>query len=223
MKNKAPKMKGLKTPAFLVFSHGYINGLMHTAAIDEQNGYVNAAFVHGRIHKYGEYCKKRIAFLEKETSEARSEAEQLLIELQGLPYPPAVPDAPKVPARKFPATVEEAQACRAEAAAAAKSAQAIAAQHVKREETLARRSWIIRRLVKIREQLDICDRICIDELTATAHALQDKLCVFTHGAILKPVKPEYIPVVEFDSFVVDYLASSEALRQKISDVLDKEV
>lgn len=223
MKKKNPKLKGLKTPNLFVFIHGFVNGRMRTAAVDGERGYVNSAYVHGRIHLFDEFCKKRIVQLEKETSEPRSEAQTLILELQALPCPPAIHDQPNAQAEKFPDTVTEAQSCRAKAAAAAKNAEIIAAHKQKREDIIARRSWIIRRLIKIREQLALSERVCAEELSATAHALQDRFCVYGHGALLKPVCPDHIPAIEFESFLANYLAESEALQQKITAVLEEEV
>ena len=223
MKHKKLKLKGLKVPKFLVFLYGFINGRTKTAAINGEHGYLDASYIHGRTHLFDELCKKYIIQLEKELSEARAEAETLMLELQTLSCPAQPQNTGAAPRMgKLPDTVAQAQLCRDEAVAAKRAAERRDAWKQQREEVLARQSWIIRRLVKIREQLTLGERVCVEELSAIAHALQERFCIYCHGALLKPVHPDYIAPVEFAHFMVDYHADYEALKQKITDILDKE-
>lgn len=223
MKQKKLKLKGLKTPKCLVFLYGFVNGRMKTAAINGEHGHLDAAYIHGRTHLFDELCKKRIIQLEKELSEARAEAETLMLELPSLTCPAQPQNTGAASGEgKLPDTVTQAQICRDEAAAAKRFAERQDIWKQQCEEVLARRSWIIRRLVKIREQLTLSERVCAEELSAVAHALQERFCIYCHGALLKPVHPGYLAPVEFAPFMANYRANHEMLKQMITNVLEKE-
>lgn len=223
MKQKKKKLKGLKVPKLLVFLYGFTNGRMKTAAINGEHGYLDASYIHGRIHLFEKLCKESIIQLEQGVSKARVEAEMLILEMQSL----SIPDCPQdtgaaAKTGKLPNTVAEAQLCRAEAQAARQAADRRDAWKQQQEEAMARHSWIVRRLVQIREQLALSERVCVEELSSIAHALQERFCIYCHGALLKPVRPGYIAPVEFAHFMTDYHANYEALKQRITDVLEKE-
>lgn len=219
MKQKKLKLIGLKTPRCLVFLYGFVNGRMKTAGINGEHGYLDASYIHGRIHLFDELCKKRISQLEKELSEARVEAETLMLELPSLTCPAQPQNTGAASgAGKLPETVTR----RDEAAAAKRFAERQDIWKQQCEEVLARRSWIIRRLVKIREQLTLSEWVCAEELSAVAHALQERFCIYCHGALLKPVHPGYIAPVEFEPFMDNYRANHETLKQMITNVLEKE-
>ncbi len=223
MKQKNPKLKGLKTPKLCVFLHGFLNGRMRTAGIDGGQGHLTSAHIHSQLHRFSEFCQKRLAKMEQETWELRTEARTLIPELQALTCPPLPPERGNPGNERFPDTVAEAQASRATAAAEAKNAETRAGVKQLRDDVLARRTWIIRRLIKIREQLTLSERLCMEELTATTHALQARFCVYGHGVLLKPLCAGHIPDIEFESFLADHHRDCEALRQQITAVLEEEV
>lgn len=226
MKKKTLKLKGLKTPKLFLFIHGFANGRMKTAGVDSESGNLNSAYIHGKIYQFDRLCHERAVQLERGLSEIRTEAEILSMELNELTVPP--PYRSSDPASSSPGgavaqdSIAAAQAGRAAAANAEKAAQAAAQRKQERENILARRAWIIRRLVAIREKLALEERICSEELAATADALRNCFCAYGHGALLKPINTTYIPFIDYQCYLECYRTDHEALKTKITHVLEKE-
>lgn len=226
MKKKTLKLKGLKTPKLFLFVHGFTNGRMKTAAVDSESGNLNSAYIHGKIYLFDKLCHDRVAQLNRELSETRTEAETLTLELNELVVPTQYRAndlaAHGAGEAKHPDSVAAAQAGRAAAASAERAAQAADKRKQERENILARRAWIIRRLVAIREKLALEERTCSEELAATADALRNCFCAYGHGALLKPVNLSYIPPVDYRPYLDGYRTDHEALMKKITGVLEKE-
>lgn len=222
-KVKTLKLKGLRTPRPFIFIHGFTDGRTKTAALDPQDGHLNSAYIHGHIYLFHELCKKRVIQLEKELSGIRAEAQTLIKELKNIKLPPEC-NMPEVdrPDSQRPATIAASRFSRAAAAEADKVEKANARLKTKRENILARREWIIHRLIKIREQISLSERICIEEMEATSNALKNCYCTYGHGALLKPVHPAYIPAVAYDGYLDAYFNAHNELSQKITDILNKE-
>ena len=227
MKNNVLKLKGLKTPKWCLFIHGFTNGRMKTAAVDTESGNLNSAYIHGKIYQFEKLCHERVRQLDCELSESRTEAETLILELNELVVPPRYCSndlvANGIESANAPDTAAAAHAGRAAAASAEKAAKAAAQRKQECENILARRAWIVRRLVAIREKLTLEERLCSEELAATADALKSCFCTYGHGALLKPVNPTYIPPVEYQRYLDGYRTDHEVLKAKIINVLGKEV
>lgn len=226
MKKKVLKLKGLKTPKWCLFIHGFTNGRMKTVAVDSENGNLNSAYIHGKIYQFNKLCHERVCQLDCDLSERRTEAETLILELNEMVVPPpyrsndlAVNSTGIANASD---TVAAAQAGRAAAANAEKDAKAAAQRKQERENILARRAEIIRRLVAIREKLALEERICFEELAATADALRSCFCAYGHGALLKPINHTYIPPVDYQCYLDGFRADYLVLKTKITNVLEKE-
>lgn len=226
MKKKTLKLKGLKTPKLFLFIHGFANGRMKTAAVDSESGNLNSAYIHGKIYQFDKLCHERVRQLDRELSEARIEADTLILELNELAVPPQYRSndlaTNNTGSANAPDTVATAQAGRAAAASAEKAAQAAAQRKQERENILARRAWIFRRLVAIREKLALEERICAEELAATADTLRNCFCAYGHGALLKPINPTYVPPVNYQCYLDGYRTNHEVLKVKITNVLEKE-
>lgn len=226
MKKKTLKLKGLKSPKLFLFIHGFINGRMKTAAVDSESGNLNSAYIHGKVYQFDKLCHDRAIQLDRELSEVRTEAETLVLELNELVVPSLhrandLPDHGDGAAKRLD-SVADAQAGRAAAANAAKAAQVADQRKQERENILARRAWVIRRLVAIREKLALEERTCSEAFAATADALRNCFCAYGHGALLKPVNPCYIPPVDYQHHMVRYQKDHEVLLKKIIDLLEKE-
>lgn len=226
MKKKTLKLKGLKTPKLFLFIHGFTNGRMKTAAVDSESGNLNSAYIHGKIYLFDKLCHDHVIQLDRELSEVRTEAEALILELNELVIPAEyrATDTVAHSAReaKVVDSVTAAQASRTAVANAEKAAQAASQRKQERENILARRAWIIRRLVAIREKLALEEHICSEELAVTADALRNCFCAYGHGALLKPIDPSYIPPVDYQHYLDSYWKDHEVLKKKINGVLEKE-
>lgn len=226
MKKKTLKLKGLKTPKLFLFIHGFTNGRMKTAAVDSESGNLNSAYIHGKVYLFDKLCHDRVIQLDCGLSEIRTEAQTLILELNELVVPPLYGSNDMatngIGSANAPDTVAAAQAGRASAASAEKAAQAAAQRKQERENILARRAWIIRRLVAIREKLALEERICSEELAATADALRNCFCAYGHGALLKPINTTYIPLIDYQCYLDGFRADYLVLKAKITNVLEKE-
>lgn len=222
-KAKTLKLKGLQTPRPIIFIHGFMDGRTKTVALDSQNGHLNSAYIHGRIYLFHELCKKRVIQLEKELSGIRAEAQTLILELKNITLPLAhsTPEVDR-PDSQRPATIAASRSSRAAAAEADKVKKANDRLKTERENILARRAWIIQRLIKIQEQISLSERVCIEEMEATSNALKNCYCTYGHGALLRPIQPSYIPTVAYDGFLDAYFNARNELSQKISNILNKE-
>lgn len=226
MKKKTLKLKGIKTPKLFLFIHGFTNGRMKTAAVDSESGNLNSAYIHGKIYQFNKLCHERVVQLDRGLSELRTEAQTLILELNEMVVPPlyranelATNSAGDAVTKD---SIAAAQACRAAAANAEKADQAASQRKQERENILARRAWIIRRLVAIREKLALEERICFEELAATADALRNCFCAYGHGALLKPINHTYIPPVDYQCYLDGFRADYLVLKTKITNVLEKE-
>lgn len=227
MRKKVLKLKGLKTPKWCLFIHGFTNGRMKTAAVDSESGNLNSAYIHGKIYLFEKLCHERVRQLDCELSESRTEAETLILELNELVVPPQCCSndfaANGTESAIPPDTAAAAQAGRAAAASAEKAAKAAAQRKQECEKILARRAWIVCRLVAIREELALEERICSEELAAVADALRSCFCAYGHGALLKPINPTYVPPVDYQCYLDGCRTDHEVLKAKITNVLGKEV
>lgn len=226
MKKKTLKLKGLKTPKLCLFILGFTNGRMKTAAVDSESGNLNSAYIHGKIYQFDKLCHERVVHLERGLSELRTEAQTLILELNELVVPPPYRSNDLATNSTGGVVTQDsilaAQARRAAAANAEKAAQAASQHKQEQENILARRAWIVRRLVAIREKLALEERICFEELAATADTLRNCFCAYGHGALLKPINTTYIPPIDYQCYLDGYWTDHEALKVKITNVLEKE-
>ncbi|MCD8148324.1 MAG: hypothetical protein LUE92_01920 [Clostridiales bacterium] len=100
----------------------------------------------------------------------------------------------------FPASTKESQAVRDE----------------------ARRSAILLRLVQISEETGNMETNCRNELAATGFSLRERLCVYAHGALLKPVFNRYIPQIEYDWAFNSYHANHDEMKVRVSKILKED-
>lgn len=226
MKKKTLKLKGLKAPKLFLFIHGFANGRMKTAAVDSESGNLNSAYIQGKVYQFDKLCHDRVIQLDGGLSEIRTEAQTLILELNELVVPPLYGSNDMatngIGGANAPDTVATAQAGRVAAASAEKAALAAVQRKQERENILARRAWIIRRLIAIQEKLALEERICSEELAATADALRNCFCAYGHGALLKPINHTYIPSVDYQCYLDGFRADYLVLKTKITNVLEKE-
>ena len=223
MKKKSLYLKGLRTPRFLIFLRGFVDGRSKTAAVDSESKFLCSGYLEEKLFLFSELCDRRVIALEDGLSPDRSEASSLLMELSLLPAPTAGGESAPAAARAVPgtppATVPEAQACRAAARSAARAAEAAERSRKRREETEARRQAILQRLVEIQDRIATRELIAGEELSATAEALKGLLCAYAHGVLLRPVQARYLRPIEYAPRFDAYRQSHDALDRKLTRAL----
>lgn len=226
MKNKKVKMKGLGTSTVIVFMHGFFDGRLKSADIDQDSRLLNSAYVNGKVDLFYQYCSERVDRLETDIAAICTEAETLLMELESMP---AMIQANEVPAvenvkipRKLPDSMEEAQVARADARKAAKANEAAEQSKAYRCQMQKRKTDILQRLVQIRARIANKETKCRNELRATVFALKERLCVYGHGVLLKPILNRYIPQVEYEWAFDLYNKNHDEIKRRISGVVKKE-
>jgi hypothetical protein len=226
MKNKKVKMKGRAVPTVMVFMHGFFDGRFKSAGIDLDDGFINSAYVHGKVNLYYKYCSERVDRLETDIAAICMEAETLLMELDSMPEIIKDDNIPfvenvKIP-EKLPDSMEKAQLVRADARKAAKAQEAAEKSKENRSQMLKRKTDILQRLVQIRDRIANREINCRNELSASAFALKERICVYGHGVLLRPILNRYIPQVEYESAFDLYNQNHDEIKRRISDVVKKE-
>lgn len=226
MKNKKVKMKGIATPTSMVFMHGFFDGRFRTAGIDNDSGLLNSAYVNGKTDLFYKYCSERIDRLETDIAAVCTDAEKLLLELEDtlekireIIVKEAEPaNLPK----KLPDSMEEAQIARADARKAAKAKTDVEQAKANKNQLQKRKTEILQQLVIIRDRILNKETNCRNELSATSFALKERLCVYGHGVLLKPVLHRYIPQLEYEWAFDLYNKNHEEIKRRISEVVSKE-
>lgn len=226
MKNKKVKMKGIGTPSVIVFMHGFFDGRFNAAGIDRDTGLLNSAYVNGKVDLFCKYCNERVDRLETDIAAICTEAETLLMELEAIPVVIKANEVAKGESVKTPEkllySMEEAQAARADARKAAKAYEAVEQSKTKRNQMATRKTDILQRLVQIRACILNKETNCRNELSATAFALKERMCIYGHGVLLKPILNRYIPPVEHEWAFDLYNRNHDEIKQRISAVVKKE-
>lgn len=226
MKNKKVKMKGLATPTVMVFLHGFFDGRFRAAGIDKDSGLLNSAYVNGKTDLFYKYCSERVDRLETDIAAVCTDAEKLLLELEDMPEKIReikVKEAEPVNLpKKLPDSMEEAQIARADARKAAKAKTDAEQAKANKNQMQKRKTEILQQLVMIRDRILNKETNCRNELSATSFALKERLCVYGHGVLLKPVLHRYIPPLEYEWAFDLYNKNHEEIKRRISEVVSKE-
>lgn len=226
MKNKKVKMKGLATPTIMVFMHGFFDGRFRAAGLDQDSGLLNSAYVNGKTDLFYKYCSERVDRLETDIAAVWTDAEKLLLELEDMPEKirkiRVTEEEPVKLPKKLPDSMEEAQLARADARKAAKAKADAEQSKVNKNQMETRKTEILQQLVMIRDRILNKETNCRNELSATSFALKERLCVYGHGVLLKPVLHRYIPQLEFEWAFDLYNKNHEEIKRRISEVISKE-
>lgn len=222
MKNKKVKMKGVATPTIVVFLHGFIDGRFRTAGIDQDSGLLNYAYTNGKTALFCKYCNERVDWLETDIASVCTEAETLLMELKSMPsicernetYWVEGVKTPKVPLD----FAQDAQAARE----VEKANAAIEQAKEKKSQIEKRKTDILQRLVQIRDYISNKETNCHNELSGTSFALKERMCVYGHGVLLKPILSRNIPQLEYEWAFKLYNNNHDEIKQRISEVVNKE-
>lgn len=226
MKNKKVKMKGLATPTIMVFMHGFFDGRFRTAGLDQDSGLLNSAYVNGKTDLFYKYCSERVDRLETDIAAVCTDAEKLLLELEDMPEKirkiRVTEEEPVKPPKKLPDSMEEAQLARADARKAAKAKADAEQSKANKNRMETRKNEILQQLVVIRDRILNKETNCRNELSTTSFALKERLCVYGHGVLLKPVLHRYIPQLEYEWAFDLYNKNHEEIKRRISEVVSKE-
>mgnify|MGYP004627703185 FL=1 len=226
MKNKKVKKKGLATPTIMVFMHGFFDGRFRAAGLDQDSGLLNSAYVNGKTDMFYKYCSERVDRLETDIAAVCTDAEKLLLELKDMPEKirkiRITEEEPVKLPKKLPDSMEEAQLARADARKAAKAKADAEQSKANKNQMETRKIEILQQLVMIRDHILNKETNCRNELSATSFALKERLCVYGHGVLLKPVLHRYIPQLEYEWAFDLYNKNHEEIKRRISEVVSKE-
>ena len=226
MKNKKVKMKGLATPTIMVFMHGFFDGRFRAAGLDQDSGLLNSAYVNGKTDLFYKYCSERVDRLETDIAAVCTDTEKLLLELEDMPEKireiRVTEEEPVKLPKKLPDSMEEAQLARADARKAAKAKADAEQSKANKNQMEKRKTEILQQLVMIRDRILNKETNCRNELSATSFALKERLCVYGHGVLLKPVLHRYIPQLEYEWAFDLYNKNHEEIKRRISEVVSKE-
>lgn len=226
MRNKKIKMKNLNTPTVIVFLHGFFDGRFRAAGVDQDSGLLNSAYVNGKTDLFYKYCNERVDRLETDIAAVCTDAEKLLLELEDIPTKICEirvkeVEPVKLP-KKLPDSMEEARLARADARKVAKAKAYAEASKARKSQMQNRKTEIMKQLVMIRYRILNKETNCRNELSATSFALKERMCVYGHGVLLKPVLHRYLPQLEYEWAFDLYNKNHEEIKRRISEVVSKE-
>lgn len=226
MRNKKIKMKNLNTPTIIVFLHGFFDGRFRAAGVDQDSGLLNSAYVNGKTDLFYKYCNERVDRLETDIAAVCTDAEKLLLELEDIPTKICEirvkeVEPVKLP-KKLPDSMEEARLARADARKVAKAKAYAEASKARKSQMQNRKTEIMKQLVMIRYRILNKETNCRNELSATSFALKERMCVYGHGVLLKPVLHRYLPQLEYEWAFDLYNKNHEEIKRRISEVVSKE-
>ena len=226
MKSKKTRMKGIGTLTIVVFMHGFFDGRFKAAGIDNDSGLLNSAYINGKVDLFYKYCNERVDRLETTIASVCTEAETLLMELETMPSTCKGDETDRIESVKIPKvspdSTRDAQAARSAARKAAKAKEAIEQAKAKRSQLEKRKNDILQRLVQIRDRISNKETNCRNELSATAFALKERMCVYGHGVLLKPILNRNIPQLEYECAFELYNDNHDEIKKRISEVVKKE-
>lgn len=226
MKNKKVKMKGVATPTVVVFLHGFFDGRFRTAGIDQDSGFLNSAYTNGKTDLFYKYCNERVDRLETDIATVCTEAETLLVELKSMSSTCKRNETDWVESVKTPKVspdfAQDAQAARSAAREVEKANAAIEQVKEKKSQIEKRKIDILQRLVQIRDHISNKETNCHNELSATSFALKERMCVYGHGVLLKPILSRNIPQFEYEWAFKLYNNNHDEIKQRISEFVNKE-
>lgn len=226
MKNKKVKMKGLSTPTVVEFLHGFFDGRFRAAGIDQDSGLLNSAYTNGKIDLFYKYCNERVDRLEIDIASICTEAETLLMELATTPETCKVIEIDKaesIKTHKFSLdSTQNAQIARYAARKAAKANEAAEKSRAKKSQMEKRKTDILQRLVQIRDRIANKETNCRNEISATAFAVKERMCVYGHGVLLRPILNRNIPQLEYEWAFDLYNHNHDEIKRRIFEVVKKE-
>ena len=210
----------------MVFMHGFFDGRFRAAGLDQDSGLLNSAYVNGKTDMFYKYCSERVDRLETDIAAVCTDAEKLLLELKDMPEKirkiRVTEEEPVKLPKKLPDSMEEAQIARADARKAAKAKADAEQSKANKNQMETRKIEILQQLVMIRDRILNKETNCRNELSATSFALKERLCVYGHGVLLKPVLHRYIPQLEYEWAFDLYNKNHGEIKRRISEVVSKE-
>ena len=182
--------------------------------------------MNGKTDLFYKYCSERVDRLETDIAAVCTDAEKLLLELKDMPEKirkiRVTEEEPVKLPKKLPDSMEEAQLARADARKAAKAKADAEQSKANKNQMETRKIEILQQLVMIRDRILNKETNCRNELSATSFALKERLCVYGHGVLLKPVLHRYIPQLEYEWAFDLYNKNHEEIKRRISEVVSKE-
>lgn len=169
---KQIKMQGSHTPTPIIFVHGFINGRVKSAGIDQDTNALNSSYVNAKLNVFYKFAKEKVGRLQQETSAICQEAEQLLFELRNLRK-----DAIKLDLEK----------------------SYIDSQRLRQLARIKKRKEEIqKRLVQIHTCILLKEDKCRNDIDIAANKIKAQFFTYAHGVTLRPVNSLQIPEVNYD-------------------------
>lgn len=226
MNKKKVKMKGLATPTVMLFLRGFFDGRFRAAGIGKDSSLLDSAYTNGKTDLFYKYCNERVDRLENDIASIITEAETLLMELRSMPVTCKGEEIDRAECVKAPKvssdSTQDAQAARSTAQKAAEAKKAIEQAKAKENQIKKRKTDILQRLVQIRDRISNKEANCRNEISATAFALMERMCVYGHGVLLRPILNRNIPQLEYEWAFDLYNNNHNEIKQRISEVVKKE-
>lgn len=220
MKQKTLNVPGMKVPRPFVFAHGFVSGRLKVAGLDPETECICSGYITEKLNLYDSVSHNRVQKLEDETKAVRSEAFDIM--------------ADEVQIRQLLAKVQARKSQKDELIANMKPVTIQEIREVQKHQAdkhdlcsdqdklVSKHRDNIKRLGEIDEKLRSCELRAQEELEATATALQSIFATYTKGALLRPIHPKYIPIIERYNFEL-YKQSHQVEDDQMRNILKEEV
>ena len=229
MKQPTLNIPGMRVPRPIVFIHGFASGRCKVAGLDPETECICSGYITEKINLYDSLSHNRMKMLEDETKGVRSEAFDIMAEeaqirqLQNEAQAEA--DKANTEAQKpepEPKTIQEIREAQKRNAARQANRNMI---NTNQDQLQSRHRENLKRLGEIDEKIRSCELRAQEELEATATKLQSIFATYTKGALLKPVLPKYIPVInryDFELYKQSHAVEDQQMRNILKEVYSYE-
>lgn len=222
MKKNRMYVPGMRVPRPIVFLHGFVSGRCKAVGLDPETGLICSGYITEKLNLYDSLSHDRVKQLEDETKDVRSEAFGIMVEevqiRQSLDEVQAKDDEVRrneLLPKPEPVTIQEIRDARKRQAVINKHRAQIDDDQ---QQLASKHKANIKRLGEIEEKIRSCELKAQEEMESAAARLQSIFATYTKGALLRPVQPSCIPVINRYDFEL-YKQSHEAEDKKMRSIL----
>lgn len=201
---KKPKIRGIRTPRWIIFAMGFINGkILKTAGLDFETGLINSSYIIAKTKAFESYCHDRIAIMEETMGIERDNARKQMIEDQALCL-----KLKKVENEEsFPTTI---------------GTRDYERQKCFEKDIILRRTMITKDLSAILNNLNKEESVLVEEFQSMARKIESLFVTYANGMLLKSVSEKHIPNLDYVNVFDEYHARVDEGDMLLSNYL-KEV
>lgn len=193
-------IRGLSTPRWLLWVHGFVHGhILKSGGLDPESGVISSCYITGKCSLFREACITRMELLERTLQKDWANVDDLLVDYAALCAALAIEPT------GAPEPTDSAGIRASERAANDRATKK------------AYRQSILKQLLATANHIRTEECIAAGQLEATGEKIKSIFSAYGHGLIMKPIYPGNLPALPFAGCVNDYRkahsSASEALEK----------